>query len=139
MNTYYTPYISTTTWNPNLNSIQYRTNTGVINPNNIPEPSNNFVWVQGESGAKAYPVAPGNRVLLMDSENPVIYIKSADMNGRPMEMEVYDMVRRQSDSEIKEESKDDMSIYVKRDEIEELIESKTKEILKKNRNKKGGD
>nr|DAI29747.1 MAG TPA: hypothetical protein [Caudoviricetes sp.] len=42
-----------------------------------------MIWVQGEAGAKAHIVAPGNTVVLWDSENPIIYIKSADANGMP--------------------------------------------------------
>ena len=30
-----------------------------------------IIWVQGEEGAKAYMVAAGNSVLLMDSENSI--------------------------------------------------------------------
>lgn len=40
-------------------------------------------WVQGESGAKSWFVAPGATVLLMDSEAQRFYLKSADMNGIP--------------------------------------------------------
>lgn len=45
--------------------------------------SNGLIWVQGEAGAKSWFVAPGATVLLMDSENPRFYMKSADMNGVP--------------------------------------------------------
>lgn len=44
---------------------------------------NGLIWVQGEAGAKSWFVAPGATVLLMDSENPRFYIKSANMNGVP--------------------------------------------------------
>ena len=37
--------------------------------------SGNLIWVQGENAAKAYPVAAGQSVHLMDSENSVFYIK----------------------------------------------------------------
>ena len=57
------------------------------------QPSNGIIWVQGEEGAKAYMVAPGNSVQLWDSENPVIYLKSADMNGVPS-MRIFDLVER---------------------------------------------
>lgn len=40
-------------------------------------------WVQGESAAKSYPVAPNTTVALWDSEENVVYIKSADMSGMP--------------------------------------------------------
>jgi hypothetical protein len=47
-----------------------------------PDPSG-LNWVQGESGAKSWFVAPGSTVLLMDSENQRFYLKSADINGIP--------------------------------------------------------
>ena len=40
-------------------------------------------WVQGEQAAKAYLVAPGCTVTLWDSEEKVIYLKSADASGMP--------------------------------------------------------
>lgn len=40
-------------------------------------------WVQGEAGAKAYPVAPGESAFLMDSENSMAYLKTADQSGMP--------------------------------------------------------
>lgn len=41
------------------------------------------IWVQGEAGAKSYLVAPNTTVQLWDSENQVIYLKSADSSGMP--------------------------------------------------------
>lgn len=46
-------------------------------------PSSGITWVQGEVGAKAYPVGAGNSVLLMDSDDKYFYIKSADVSGMP--------------------------------------------------------
>ncbi|MDE6763736.1 MAG: hypothetical protein K2J73_08670 [Oscillospiraceae bacterium] len=63
-------------------------------PQPVPQPaSNGIIWVQGEEGAKAYMVAPGNTVQLWDSENPVIYLKSADMSGMPS-MRILDWTER---------------------------------------------
>ena len=45
--------------------------------------ANSLNWVQGEAGAKSWYITPGSTVLLMDSENPRFYLKSADMNGVP--------------------------------------------------------
>ena len=70
----------------------YPLNYGIYNPYNAPvnapvtppmaNPQNvgnsAIIWVQGEAGAKAYPVAAGNSVQLMDSERQVFYIKSTD-------------------------------------------------------------
>lgn len=48
-----------------------------------PQVNQGILWVQGESGAKSYLVAPNTSVLLMDSENSKFYIKSTDQSGMP--------------------------------------------------------
>lgn len=53
-----------------------------------------IIWVQGEEGAKAYMVAAGNSVLLMDSENSAFYIKSTDASGMPLPLRVFDYKER---------------------------------------------
>lgn len=108
-------------------------NTGFYTPQipqSSPNPSSSFVWVQGEAGAKSYPVAPGNRIALFDSENPVVYIKSVDLSGKPAEMEIYDLVRRES-KPIVETPKVDLTNFITRDEIATLLaESVSKEVDK---------
>ena len=52
-------------------------------PQPQPQPQTGIIWVQGESGAKGYLVAPNTTVQLWDSEAQVIYIKSADAAGLP--------------------------------------------------------
>ncbi len=49
----------------------------------VQQASSGMIWVQGETAAKAYLVAPGNTVVLWDSEQSVIYLKSADATGMP--------------------------------------------------------
>lgn len=49
----------------------------------------NIVWVQGKEGAKSIQVNPGNSVLLMDSEQQVFYIKTADASGLPQPLRVF--------------------------------------------------
>ena len=63
----YQPYTQPT-YQPQMP--QNQVNTGVI-------------WIQGESGAKSYLVAPNSTVTLWDSEAQTIYIKSADATGMP--------------------------------------------------------
>lgn len=90
--------------------------------------SNNagFVWVQGEAAAKAYPVAAGNSVLLMDSEAPVLYMKSTDVSGRPLPMETYDLVKRENIvAQQPKQPQIDLSEYVKMSDLE----SKVKELV----------
>ena len=71
---------------------------------------NNMTWVQGEAGAKAFIVAPGNTMVLWDSEAQVIYIKEADMMGRPS-MQILDYT-------IRNKPKDEMEVL--KEEIENL-------------------
>lgn len=40
-------------------------------------------WVQGESGAKSFPVGANSTALLMDSETQKFYIKTVDASGMP--------------------------------------------------------
>lgn len=57
-----------------------------------------LIWVQGESAAKSYMVAPGNTVQLWDSEEKVIYLKSADPSGMPS-MKILDYTIRGEEKE----------------------------------------
>lgn len=85
-----------------------------------------IIWVQGEAGAKSYLVAPGNTVLLMDSERQTFYIKSTDMNGIPKPLEIYDYAVRKTEPE----PKPDMSQYVTKDELKAYIEGLRKPTKK---------
>lgn len=57
---------------------------------------NGMIWVQGEASAKAYPVASGQSVLLMDSEESVFYIKSTDQSGMPQPLRIFDYSERKA-------------------------------------------
>ena len=67
-----------------------------------PQPQNvgGPIWVSGEAGAKAYLVAPNTTVQLWDSENPVIYLKSADASGMPS-IKVIDYTIRNAQNDVK--------------------------------------
>lgn len=56
--------------------------------------SNPIIWVQGEAGAKSYLTAPGNTVLLMDSECSSFYLKSSDASGMPLPLRIFDYTER---------------------------------------------
>ena len=49
----------------------------------VPQTNQGILWVQGETGAKSYLVAPNTSVLLLDSENSQFYIKTTDQAGMP--------------------------------------------------------
>lgn len=44
---------------------------------------NGLNWVEGAEAAKAYAVPPNCTLVLFDTKNPIMYIKSADMSGMP--------------------------------------------------------
>lgn len=80
-----------------------------------------IIWVQGEEGAKAYMVAAGNSVLLMDSENSTFYIKSTDASGMPQPLRVFDyserMASQKQPAQTVQKSKEE---YVTRQEFNAL-------------------
>lgn len=59
-----------------------------------PQVTQSWAYVQGEAAAKSWMVAKGQSVLLMDSESPVFYIKSADASGIPLPLRVFDYKER---------------------------------------------
>lgn len=77
--------------------------------------SNGINWCQGIAGAKSYPVAPGQSVMLMDSEGDVFYIKSADASGVPQPLRIFDFKERKPES-------DQSGNYVTRDELEKRLQ-----------------
>ena len=79
-----------------------------------------IIWVQGEEGAKAYMVAPGNSVLLMDSENSAFYIKSTDQSGMPMPLRIFDYQERTSGKQPAQGIQNQEDSYVTRKEFDAL-------------------
>ena len=135
-NPYYNTGVPTQSYYPS----NYQTSAPMQNQNQISQQSSNnpgFVWVQGEAGAKAYPVAAGNSVLLMDSENPVLYMKSTDQSGRPLPIEIYDLVKRQENhNQIPQpqqiiQQPIDLSGYVKMSELDGILEKKVQLMVNK--------
>ena len=117
-NTGFMPYPPYSNY-PNITTRPTQIQT-IPNQNNQNGSPNTFQWVQGQAGAEAYLVAPGASVILMDSNAPVIYFKSADQNGRYLPMKTYDLVERVADVP-EQKLQIDTSSFVKRDEIEKLI------------------
>ena len=64
----------------------------------VQQQSSQIIWVSGEAGAKSYLVAPGNTVMLLDAENSVFYLKSADASGMPWPLRIFDYKERQNAS-----------------------------------------
>lgn len=51
-------------------------------------------WAIGKAGADAYPMAPNGKVMLLDTQEPVMYVKTTDAIGRASVL-IYDLVERQ--------------------------------------------
>ncbi len=80
---------------------------------------NNLIWVQGEAGAKSYLVAPNTTVPLWDSEQKVIYLKSADASGMPS-IKYIDYTIRETNQPINNTIKTEE--YVTKNDLEALKE-----------------
>lgn len=93
-------------------------------------PQNYFAWVQGEAAALAFQVAPNSTVVLMDSEKPVMYMKSADSTGRPGQMVKQYLVSEEDYNKIQNGS--NILNAVSREEFEAAIaEIKQKYVIRK--------
>jgi len=69
-----------------------RSYTNYTTPTPTMAGNNTMVWVQGEAGANAYPMAPNTVAWLMDSNEPKLYVKRTDANGRYFPLERYKLV-----------------------------------------------
>lgn len=101
-------------------------------------PTSSIIWVQGEAGAKAYPVAAGNSMILMDSESELFYLKTTDISGMPMPLRVFKYKEVVGTSEPVANKDLDLSKYITKDELETHLERlKTNLEQLKNSLKKG--
>ena len=80
-------------------------------------------YVQGEPAAKAYPIAPGQFAVLLDTESNVLYTKTTDQFGRPMPVRIFDYTERVDNSP--EQSNN----YVTKADLDNVI-NEIKDMLK---------
>lgn len=106
--------------------------------------NNGLIWVQGEAGAKSFIVAPGNTVMLMDSEGERFYLKSADASGMPMPLRIFDYKERINapTSDFKVPTSDFSELdgkYITREEFEQRMASVASQCQCRNKVKKKED
>lgn len=65
----------------NFNNFNPTFQTPIYQPYTRPQ-VNQYVFVNGIEGAKSYQVMPNQTMLLMDSDNPICYMKQADNLGK---------------------------------------------------------
>ena len=122
---YYNPYLYPY-YNPyNVQNVPVNTQTQQTYQNTVTNQNatqSNINWVQGESGAKSYPVAPNNTVQLMDSEQARFYWKTADQNGMPQQLRIFEYKEITPNSPINEKSEKAYKDipYATKDDIEEI-------------------
>lgn len=68
-------------YNP-YNPYQYSYQNYQNNQNNQNIGTNQYTYVNGIEGAKAYTMMPNQTVLLMDSDNPIFYMKQSNALGQ---------------------------------------------------------
>lgn len=99
------------TFTPNLYNIPY--SVKAASPSSVLS----WQWIQGgEETARNWYINPGTTVALWDSDEQVIYLKSADQTGRPT-LKILDYT-------IREEKPTDSTNYATRAEVDKL----TKEL-----------
>ena len=104
---------------------QYYTPQNALNTplNAQAQSGSGIIWVQGEAGAKAFPVGAGQSVQLMDSEDMVFYIKSVDQSGIPKPLRIFDYTERTADhSEATSPKPAPSDDFVSRKEFDEFRE-----------------
>lgn len=95
--------------------------------------NNPMIWVQGETGAKSYLLAPNTTLPLWDSESRTIYLKSTDASGMPS-MKILDYTIRneiqpqQQNVPIASEQSQPKVDYVTHDELKDFEEKITHKI-----------
>lgn len=78
-------------------------------------------WVQGEAGARSVLVPAGQKVLLMDSETNVFYIKSSDASGMPLPLRAFEYKEVGDNTASAETTAQPQSMYVTHEELERAL------------------
>lgn len=77
-------------------------------------PQSPMIWVKGATQAETYPVAPNATVILWDSEQDTIYIKSTDVLGKPT-IKYLDYTIRDNAPKIEEQKTESVEYVTKAD------------------------
>ena len=86
---------------------------------------NTYAFVNGIEGAKSFPMAPNQTVMLMDSDNPIAYMKTS--NGMGQASIKYFKLVETSEAELKGSAKPAVEYVAKADfdilrkQVEELL------------------
>lgn len=121
---------------------------GLVNMPNVPyqpqsvnqmpqQPQNTFAWIQGEEAARSYPVAPGNTIVLIDSDKPIMYMKTTDLSGRPQPMQIRYLVSKEDYDKIQNGGSfsQNEDKYVTKETFEKYVSEAANKFVIKRRDK----
>lgn len=81
---------------------------------------NHFVWIQGREGAMAYPISPNSTLIFLDDQQPYVYKKKTDNEGKTIEFKVFKLVEEFPNNQVSENTKSPQ--YVTKEEFDSLSE-----------------
>ncbi len=136
----YTPYPNYYQPNytqPNYGQLNYANS---VAQQNQMQQGNSITWVLGENAAKAYPVASGQTVILMDREEPVMYMKSTDQSGMPQPLRIFELHERTAEQkQAVVRNSQTTEDFVSRKEFEEFREDVKRSIKGMRRHEEEGE
>ena len=122
---------------PNYGQLNYANSVAQQNQS---QQGNSIIWVLGENAAKAYPVASGQTVILMDREEPVMYMKSTDQSGMPQPLRIFELHERTAEQkQAVVRNSQTTEDFVSRKEFEEFREDVKRSIKGMRRHEEEGE
>lgn len=126
-------------YNPNYNGVYngpYTIPTTAV-PMQQTQTQNTFTWIQGEEAARNYPVAPGNTIVLIEADKPIMYMKSADLSGRPQPMQIRYLVSKEEYEKLQNGSNTTQNEgkYVTKEDFEKYVSEAADKFVIKRRDK----
>ena len=93
----------------------------------VQQPQNQILaWVQSEEEGMKFPLSAGQSIFLMNQREPYLYMKSVDQLGK-----VTFVKKRLEDEGGPQEDKIDLSAYIRKEELENLITDKIQREVEK--------
>lgn len=124
-------------YNPNYNGVQQQPNFGAFNypqqnsagnwPQFQQQPQCSIVSIQGRPIAEDYPVAPGARVIMVDINEMVTYVKERNAQGALLPFLTYDMVLRKD--QVTQEAAPQAPV-IDYDKIRDIVKEEVDKTLK---------
>lgn len=122
---YQYPYQSYPQYQPY--QIQQPMQQNVQQPVQTVQPQQILAWVQSEEEAVKYPLAAGQSLFLMNQNDSYLYMKSVDQLGKTTFMKK----RLVDETDNHNDNKPDLSEYIRREEIDNLIDDKIQKEVEK--------